>query len=430
MSKNIVPARGMRDFLPADKHRRDEVINKVKSVYRAFGYEEIETPALENIERLRASEGGENLSMIFEVLKRGLPSTGLIDREKAVDLGLRYDLTLPLARFYASNLGKLPNVFRSMQIAPVWRAERPQKGRFRQFTQCDIDIIGIADERAEIELITITLLALEKLGLCNATVRLNDRRILINILEAFGFAKATYSTVLIVIDKLDKIGVDGVKSELLNKVSDAGEAINNLVRFLEEIYSKHEQGGNSFDTIPQILPSSVNENYVNKLKYISNNVTMAFPPAKIRLDPTLVRGLGYYTGSIFEIEIEGSGSSIAGGGRYDGMIGRFCKKEVPACGFSLGFERIIGLLDIGTQIRTEKLAMFYENGMEYGDILRKQRKLIELGYEVTTFPRPKKFGKSLQRVANDGFGSFIEVTSQDQVINKSDIRSTINEHNK
>ena len=430
MSKNIVPARGMRDFLPADKRRRDEIINKIKSVYRAFGYEEIETPVLENIERLKASEGGENLSMIFEVLKRGLPSKGLIDKEKAVDLGLRYDLTLPLARFYASNIGKLPNIFRSMQIAPVWRAERPQKGRFRQFTQCDIDIIGIADERAEIELITITLLALEELGLCNATVRLNDRRILINILEAFGFTKATYSTVLIVIDKLDKIGVDGVKNELLNKVSDSGEAINNLVRFLEEIYLKHEQGVNSFDTMPQILPSSVNENYVNKLKYISNNVAMALPSAKIRFDPILVRGLGYYTGPIFEIEVEGSGSSIAGGGRYDGMIGRFCNKEVPACGFSLGFERIIGLLNTGTQIRTEKLAMFYENGIEYGDILRKQRKLIELGYEVTIFPKPKKFGKSLQRVANDGFGSFIEVTSQEQVIIKSDIRSTINEYNK
>ncbi len=428
MSKQIVPSRGMRDFLPTDKQKREEAIDKIQRVYKAFGYGEIETPVLENIDRLKASEGGENLSMIFEVLKRGLSSDKLFSSKDAVDLGLRYDLTLPLARFYASNIGILPPVFRAMQIGPVWRAERPQKGRFRQFTQCDIDIIGVADERAEIELITITLLALKELKLRDVTVRLNDRRLLIDILEAFAFPKVAHSMALIVIDKIDKIGISGVRDELTKKTAISDKAVDGLINFLQEACSSNAKERDSFDTIPEIFPSGINSSLIPKLKHISDSVVTALSSAKIRFDPTLVRGLGYYTGPIFEIEIEGAGSSIAGGGRYDGMIGRFCNKDVPACGFSLGFERIIGLLDDDNQVCHEKLAMFYESGIEYGAVTKKQRKLIELGYEVTPISRPKKFGKAIQRAEKSGFGSFIEINSQEQTVLETDIKSTTIEY--
>lgn len=428
MNNPVVPVRGMRDFLPAEKRKREQAIDKIRRVYRAFGYEEIETPVLESIDHLKNSEGGENLNMIFEVLKRGLSPTEFTTIENVVDLGLRYDLTLPLARFYASNISKLPSVFRAMQIGPVWRAERPQKGRFRQFTQCDIDIIGVADERAEIELITVTLLALETLNLQNVTVRLNDRQLLVDILKAFGFSEASYSTVLIVIDKLDKIGVSGVKDELNRRIAGIGEAIDRLIGFLDKVCSRSGFENDSFDTIPDILPSIVDTSLLPKLKCISDSVVAALPSAKIRFDPTLVRGLGYYTGPIFEIENEGGGSSIAGGGRYDGMIGRFCGKNVSACGFSLGFERIIGLLGDDTQVRDKKLALYYEPGIEYGAMLAQQRKLTELGYEVTPIIRPAKIGKAIQRAATEGFGLYVEVVSQDQSLSESDIKSTTREN--
>lgn len=428
MSKQIVPSRGMRDFLPADKRKREEVLKKIRSIYTAFGYEEIETPAVEDIDRLKASDGGENLSMIFEILKRGLSPDELFSHKESVDLGLRYDLTLPLARFYASNIGILPSVFKVIQIGPVWRAERPQKGRFRQFTQCDIDIIGVADDRAEIELITITLLALKELELLhNVTVRLNDRRLLIDILEAFEFPTAVHSIALIIIDKIDKIGLSGVRDELTKKIDISDNAVNGLINFLEEVNSSNAKE-KSFDIIPKIFPSNINVSLISKLKHISDNVTTALSSAQIRFDPTLVRGLGYYTGPIFEIEIDGTGNSIAGGGRYDGMIGQFCNKDVPACGFSLGFERIIKLLDDKKQICHKKLAMFYESGIEYGAVIKKQRQLIELGYEVTAIPKPKKFGKAIQRAEKSGFGSFIEIASQEQTILEKDIKSTTTEH--
>ena len=424
MSKSIGPARGMRDFLSSDKRKREKAIGKIRQVYRSFGYEEIETPALENIDRLLGSEGGENLNMLFKVLKRGLPAKELIELENAVDLGLRYDLTLPLARFYASNMGKLPSVFRTVQIGPVWRAERPQKGRFRQFTQCDIDIIGMADERAEVELIAITLLALEALKISNVTVRLNDRQLLVSILDAFNFSREVHSTVLIGIDKIDKIGVAGVSEELSSRLPDAGDSIKPLILFLQEACAIVEQGGDSFETIPPILPPGVDSSLVDTLQSIAKNVMEGLPSACIRLDPTLVRGMGYYTGPIFEIEVDGVGNSIAGGGRYDGMIGRFCNKSIPACGFSLGFERLVELLDEGLAIRPKRLAMFYDPGIEPGALLRMQRELVGLGYEVTPIVPPKKIGKAIQRAANDGFGSFVEIASPDQKIVEDDIRTT------
>jgi histidyl-tRNA synthetase len=311
-----------------------------------------------------------------------------------------------------------------MQVGPVWRAERPQKGRFRQFTQCDIDIIGLADERAEVELIAVTLLALEALNLRNVTVRINDRQLLVKILDACGFPSAAHSTALIVIDKLDKIGTAGVEDELSQRIPDKGDAVKCLVGFLEEVRIRSEQNDNSFETIPPILPFSDDASLVNKLKYIYDNIIVGLPSAVIRFDPTLVRGMGYYTGPIFEIAPEGGGNSIAGGGRYDGMIGRFCDKDVPASGFSLGFERIVELLDEGMQVRRESLAMFFDPDIEPGTVLKNQRILVDLGYEVTPMVRPNRIGKAIQRAANDGFGSFIELINQNQVVVEADIRST------
>lgn len=409
MSKTISPSRGMRDFLPADKLKRERAIDLVRKVYQSFGYLEIETPMLEDLDRLQGSGGGENLSMIFQVQKRGLDSTIPILPEHASDLGLRYDLTLPLARFYASHAPFLPSEFRTIQIGPVWRAERPQKGRFRQFTQCDIDIIGIADERAEVELIGVTLLALKEILVGEVTVRLNDRRLLIALLNAFGFQSDIQPAVLITVDKLDKIGVLGVFEELSLRYPTASIAIRLLIDFLDEI-DHHRDVGFSFDDIAKLIPSTVDPTLIAPLRYIYTNVKIGVPDASIRFDPTLVRGMGYYTGPIFEIEVAGQSSSIAGGGRYDGMIGRFSGKDVPACGFSLGFERIVELLGEQLSESPNKLIMFYDESLiSSGLLFSNQLSYVRRGYEVTAMKLPKKLGKTLDAMSKEGFGAFINI---------------------
>lgn len=407
MSNTTVPARGMRDFLPKDKQKREQAINAIRKVYQSFGYQEIETPVLEDLDRLKGSGGGENLSMIFEVLKRGLEPNTPIPVGSATDLGLRYDLTLPLARFYASHVGSLPSEFRTMQIGPVWRAERPQKGRFRQFTQCDIDIIGVASERAEVELIGVTLLALEAVNIDSVTVRLNDRRLLIALLNAFGFDSKLHATVLISIDKLDKVGVAGVAKELLQRHADAGPAITQLIQFLEKI-ELHQGSGMVFEDVAALLPTCIDRSLIDPIRFIEQNVKLGIRSAMVRFDPTLVRGMGYYTGAIFEIEVAGIASSIAGGGRYDGMIGRFSGKDVPACGFSLGFERILELMSKQQESSLKRLVIFYDDAVSPGELLSNQVECVKSGYEVTVMRSPKKLGKALEGLAKDGFGSFIQ----------------------
>ncbi|MDH2445433.1 histidine--tRNA ligase [Amnibacterium sp. CER49] len=335
MASPVNPPRGMRDFLPAEKRRREHALAVIRRVYRGHGFDEIETPALEDVERLHAGIGGDNEKLAYSVLKRGLGGDDLRaaaesgDPLALADLGLRYDLTVPLARYYATNRAELPPVFRALQIGPVWRAERPQKGRYRQFVQCDIDVLGEAGPIAELELIAATTEALAELGLTGTSVRINDRRILNRLLETWGLAGENAARALITIDKLDKIGVPGVVDELGTQgVDTAG---------LHEAFATLAAAGWDLLVDP---PAWLEQDAYRDLLALRD----ALPDVDLVFDPTLVRGMGYYTGTIFEIEHPGFGSSLGGGGRYDGMIGRFLGQAVPAVGFSIGFERILDLL--------------------------------------------------------------------------------------
>src|SRR6202042_77303 len=337
------PARGTRDLLPASVAVRDHVLESITAVYRRFGYQRIETPALEDIARLQGGQGGENEKLIFQVLRRGLPdevAAGTPVRD-LVDLGLRFDLTVPLTRFYGNNQAQLPSPFRSLQVGPVWRAERPQKGRYRQFYQCDIDLIGEPSVLAEAELIEATSQALAAVGLEGTTVRLSDRRFLAPLAETAGLPDGSWDGFFIVLDKLDKIGWDGVRNEL----EGLGLPSPSIAVALDPIRA-----------LQGLEPAKVAE-------------ALATPPACLdrlavdqplswQFDPTLVRGMGYYTGQIFELSHPGSRSSVAGGGRYDKLIGRSLDRDVPACGFSIGFERIRDLL--GRSARRDTVALLTE----------------------------------------------------------------------
>lgn len=399
---DVQPARGMRDFIPDKKRRREDIIKIIKSTYESFGYKEIETPALENLAILDSGQGGENDKMLFKVMRRGLPKDVPILPDVATDLGLRFDLTLPLARFYASNRVALPKVFRSIQIAPVWRAERPQKGRFRQFMQCDIDIIGEAKPLAEVELIIGTLTALARLGINDPVLRLNDRRILIGLLDAFGFAESSFGAALITIDKLDKIQLDGVESELQKKDIAAPDQVAQLMSLLKSFAALGDSP--SFDEVTTILPSKISPDVILELRNIESDVKRILPDTKSLFDISLVRGMGYYTGPIFELTHQSTASSIAGGGRYDRMIGRFLKEEVPACGFSIGFDRIVELATIDSSRAAQRTALVYELGIAYGDLVQAQQELLRGGAEeVLLVERPKRMGNLFEHLRRDGY---------------------------
>ncbi len=344
--ESSAPPRGMRDFLPADVAIRDWATGVILKTYESFGFTRIETPALENINLLRRGEGGENLQLIFEVLKRGDKlerelASDQPKREGLADLGLRFDLTVPLVRFYAANQNTLPNPLKAIQIGSVWRAESPQAGRFRQFTQCDIDIFGIKNELAEMELLQATAEALSELGFKQFTIRINDRRILSALSSYCGFDAARVDNVFITLDKLDKIGDDGVRKELKN----AGHEQAAIDKLMDVVNTLHKT--TDFAEARNALPQELQYNQAldplaNVIKGITKQGSGLYD---IKFDPTLVRGMGYYTGQIFEVSCPGYTYSIAGGGRYDKMVGKFSGRDVPACGFSIGFERIITVFD-------------------------------------------------------------------------------------
>jgi histidyl-tRNA synthetase len=316
MANPVNAPRGMRDFLPASVEARRSLIEKISDSYLARGFQQIETPVVEDLERLSSGQGGDNEKLVFKIQKRGEEfDRALADGEELADLGLRFDLTVPLTRYYASNHSKLPRVFKAMQIGPVFRAERPQKGRYRQFMQCDIDIIGDDSLAAEAELITASLAALASLGVTGAVIRINHRELLKSNIAALGVSDADALSAMITIDKLDKIGTEGVAKEL-------GE------KFGADVASKASEwlGSLAQTQVPEILKPLLE--------------AVGASAQNLRYDPTLVRGMGYYTGTIFEIEHPESSSSIGGGGRYDGMVGKWLGKDVPAVGISLGFERI------------------------------------------------------------------------------------------
>lgn len=415
----VNPPRGMRDFLPADKARRERVLAVVRERYRAHGFDEIETPVMEEYGRLHAGIGGDNEKLAYNVLARGLDADGIRaaadDPSALTDLGLRYDLTVPLARFYASHRAELPTVFRAIQIAPVWRAERPQKGRYRQFVQCDIDIIGDPSPRAEAELMAASLDALDALGLTGASVRINDRRVLDAMLATFGFAESERPGVLITIDKLDKLGVDGVVAELRERGATA-VAVDAFEAFLRRPQS--EVAGFDADGIRRSLPDGVAEEVIAHLVGIGDAVRAArggSAEVPLVFDPFLVRGMGYYTGTIFELAHPSVAYSLGGGGRYDGMIGRFLGSDVPAVGFSLGFERLVDLLSDAAGDERPGVVLVHDRDVSLVELLAAKSHLVATGSRVRVEQRPKNLKALLERAASDGYGAFVTLRTGDDI---------------
>ena len=407
----------MRDFLPADKARRERVLSVIRERYRAHGFDEIETPVVEEYERLHAGIGGDNEKLSFAILRRGLDAEAIRaaadDPAALSDLGLRYDLTVPLARFYASNRGQLPGVFRSVQIAPVWRAERPQKGRYRQFVQCDIDIIGDASARAEAELLVASLDAVDALGLEGATVRINDRRILDWMLGHLGFTAEERPQVLITIDKLDKIGPEGVAAELRERgvTETAVAAFEEFLRRPQTL-EYHPYGERQ---IRKALPDGVPDELIAHLTGVGDAVAAARPSVAehveipLVFDPFLVRGMGYYTGTIFELAHPSVGYSLGGGGRYDGMIGRFLKQDVPAVGFSLGFERLVDLVSADPDTEAQAIVLVHDADVPVGELVAHKAALVARGARVRLEQRTKNLKALLERSAADGYTHFASV---------------------
>lgn len=363
MALNKKPVNGMKDILPEEMQIRDYVMGVIKETYGKFGFTPMETPCMENIENLSSKQGGENEKLIFKVLKRGaqLNLETAKTEEDVVDFGMRYDLTVPLVRYYANHANELPSPFKALQMGNVWRADRPQKGRYRQFMQCDIDILGEESNLAEIELILATTTTLGRLGFKNFEIRINDRRILKAMAAYSGFDEADYDNVFITLDKMDKIGLEGVERELIEAGYDSG----NIEKYLA-LFKEMNASGDTLAFIEEKMTGFLDEAVKAGFREIIESVNATKGDYfKLVFDPTLVRGMSYYTGTIFEIAMPEFGGSCGGGGRYDKMVGRFTGKDVPACGFSIGFERIILIL--------------MENGFKVPDQSRKVAYLIEKG---------------------------------------------------
>ncbi|WP_394523154.1 histidine--tRNA ligase [Lacrimispora sp. JR3] len=358
------PVTGMKDILPAEMQVREYVMKQIRETYGGFGFHSIETPCVEHIENLSSKQGGDNEKLIFKIMKRGekLNLEEAREENDLVDSGLRYDLTVPLSRYYSNNAAVLPSPFKSLQMGSVWRADRPQKGRFRQFVQCDIDILGDPTRMAEIELILATTTLLGKIGFKGYTVRINDRNILKGMAAYCGFPEEAYDQVFIILDKMDKIGMDGVAREL----SEAGYEEEKIRKYLSlfDSVTFDSAGVRSLGAVLNgVLKPGEAENLAAIMDSVSGISTSKF---EIRFDPTLVRGMSYYTGTIFEIQVDGFPGSVGGGGRYDKMIGKFTGMDTPACGFSIGFERIITILmDEGFTVpgSDEKKVFLIEKGV-------------------------------------------------------------------
>ena len=371
------PVTGMKDMLPREMQIRDYVIRLIKETYGTFGFSSIETPCVEHIENLSSKQGGENEKLIFKILKRGekLKLDTAECEADLVDGGLRYDLTVPLSRYYSNNVSELPSPFKALQMGNVWRADRPQRGRFRQFMQCDIDILGEPNNLAEIELILATTTLLGKLDFKNFTVRINDRKILKAMAAYSGFEEKDYDDVFIILDKMDKIGLDGVEKEL-QEHGYPKEAVEKYLQLFKEITNDIE----GVRYCKEKLEGYLEEATADGLEMIIASVdSVKEADFKLSFDPTLVRGMSYYTGTIFEIAMDEFGGSVGGGGRYDEMIGKFTGQPTPACGFSIGFERIVMLLlERGYEIpdNKEKLALLIEKGMPQEKMLERSNDMV------------------------------------------------------
>lgn len=408
------PVTGMKDILPEEMQLRDHVISVIKDTYRSFGFTPIDTPCMESIGNLCSKQGGENEKLIFKVLKRGekLKLDTAQSEADLTDMGLRYDLTLPLARFYSNNANDLPSPFKALQIGNVWRADRPQRGRYRQFTQCDIDILGEASSLAEIELILATTTTLGKLGFSKFEIRINERQILKAMAAYSGFGEEDFDKVCILLDKMDKIGLDGVAEEL-DKAGFAKESVEKYLNLFREAEGSDNMQAltNLAQKLEGFLEPEVKENLQTIMESVEKTKTADFAMV---FDPTLVRGMGYYTGTIFEIAIPQFGGSCGGGGRYDKMIGNFTGNNVPACGFSIGFERIILLLmEQGYQIpgQMEKTAYLIEKNYpadKLVEVIKKAQAAREQGQQVLVVQmnKNKKFQK--EKLAGEGYQNIEE----------------------
>ncbi len=415
MALSKKPVNGMKDILPAEMEIRDYVTSVIKDTYRSFGFTPIETPCMENIANLSNKQGGENEKLIFKVLKRGEKLNLETAKEEAdvVDFGMRYDLTVPLSRFYANHANDLPTPFKALQIGSVWRADRPQRGRYRQFTQCDIDILGEPSNLAEIELITATTTTIGRLGFKNFEIRINERRILKAMAAYSGFEEKDYDSIFITLDKMDKIGLEGVAAEL----GEEGYAKELIDKYLElfELLKDRKDVAEGVAFLKDKLGDFLDQEVADSLTEIATAVN-ATKNAEFTLvfDPTLVRGMSYYTGTIFEIAMPELGAACGGGGRYDKMIGKFTGNDVPACGFSIGFERIILLLmESGFKIpeRPKRVAYLVEKkypAEKLVDVMKQAKEARENGQQVLVvrMNKNKKFQK--EQLSKEGYEEFEE----------------------
>jgi len=406
------PVNGTKDILPREMEIRSYVQSVIESTYSEFGFTRIQTPALEDIGNLLSKQGGDNEKLIFKVLKRGekLKLEEAKEENDLVDMGLRYDLTVPLVRFYSNNANELASPFKALQMDNVWRADRPQRGRYRQFMQCDIDILGEPSNLAEIELILATTTTLGKLGFKGFEIRINDRRMLKAMASYAGFSEDSFDSVFITLDKMDKIGLEGVKTELLENGFDAS-----MVDKYLDLYTKIQDNDSALATVKQILGDDLaGESFANLDEIISTVDDAKTADFKMVFDPTLVRGMSYYTGTIFEIAIPEFGGSCGGGGRYDEMVGKFTGNNVPACGFSIGFERIcLLLLEQGFTVPTSgrKVAYLIEKGYPkegISKIMQEASKARKEGQTVLVvrMNKNKKFQKD--QLTNAGYVEFKE----------------------
>lgn len=412
MAMKKKPVTGMKDILPREMEIRDYVIGLIKDTYKTFGFTSVETPCVEHIENLSSNQGGENEKLIFKILKRGekLKLEEATCEADLVDGGLRYDLTLPLSRYYSNNANDLPSPFKALQMGNVWRADRPQRGRYRQFMQCDIDILGEPTYLAEIELIQATTTLLGKLEFKNFTIRINDRRILKAMAAYSGFTPENYDTVFIILDKMDKIGLEGVEQEL----KETGYAQESVEKYLElfRIVTNDAKGITLLkERLTGFLEPEVADDLAMIIASVEQVKTADF---KMSFDPTLVRGMSYYTGPIFEVSMDEYGGSVGGGGRYDEMIGKFTGQNISACGFSIGFERIIMLLlerEFQVPSKGEKKAYLIEKNMPADKLLTifeeaKQERLAGKQINIVMMKKNKKFQK--EQMQAEGYEEFKE----------------------
>ena len=407
------PVKGMKDVMPEEMRIRNYVMDLIKETYGAYGFTQIETPCVESIENLTNKQGGENEKLIFKIMKRG--DKLRIDEAKSdadlTDSGLRYDLTVPLSRYYSNHMNELPSPFKALQMGNVWRADQPQRGRFRQFMQCDIDILGEPSNLAEIELILATTQVLGKLDFKDFNIRINDRRMLKAMAAYAGFEEADYDSVFISLDKMDKIGIEGVRECLIND----GYAAEKADKYLD-LFKALENESNGVKYLAETLGDFLPEECTKNLTEIEESVNMAkAADFTLLFDPTLVRGMSYYTGTIFEVELKEFNSSCGGGGRYDKMIGKFTGQDTPACGFSIGFERIITiLLENGFKIPESgsRIAYLIEKGVpadRLGEVLKEAKELREGGNTVLVvrMNKNKKFQK--EQLTASGYTEFKEI---------------------